>query len=207
MHRQQIAVDQQFQVLGALRRRGGHQIGAVHQPVRRAVMLVEADPVIAKAVERLPGVEMLLIGAHRRRGIEMAFGERVGELGLAALQMVEIGVVGQEVEDKDFHSAASCGVKTGARWPRNARSAVAIAAISAKPQALKKICGGCMPSDRRYPPSTGAAMPPRRPMPSAQPMPLVRMRAGYSFPAVALAPVWLPMIVMPEKKITATSSK
>ena len=149
MHRQQVAVDQQLQALGALRRRGGHQIGAVHQPVRRAVVLVEADPVIAKAVERLPGVEMLLIGALGRRGIEMALGERVGELGLAALQMVEIGVVGQEIEDKDFHSAASCGVRTGARWPRNARSAVAIAAISAKPQALKKICGGCMPSDRR----------------------------------------------------------
>src|SRR6266576_3501066 len=189
MHRQQIAVDQQFQVLGALRRRGGHQVGAVHQPVRRAVVLVEADPVIAKAVERLPGVEMLLVGALGRRGIEMAFGERVGELGLAVLQMVEIGVVGQEVEDEDFHSAASCGVKTGARWPRNARSAVAIAAISAKPQALKKICVG------------------GRPIRSSQPRPLVRMRAGYSLPAVALAPVWLPMIVMPQKKVIANSAK
>src|SRR5204863_5139065 len=207
MHRQQIAVDQQFQVLGALRRRGGHQIGAVHQPVRRAVVLVEADPVIAKAVERFPGVEVLLIGALGRRGIEMPFGERVGELGLAALQMVEIGVVGQEVEDEDFHSAASCGVKTGARWPRNANKAVAIAAISAKPQALKKICVGGRPIRSSQPPSTGAAMPPRRPMPSAQPRPLVRMRAGYSFPAVALAPVWLPMIVMPQKKVIANSAK
>src|SRR5437764_1922314 len=189
MHRQQIAVDQQFQVLGALRRRGGHQIGAVHQPVGRAVMLVEADPVIAEAVERLPGVEMLLIGALGRRGIEMALGERVGELGLAALQMVEIGVVGEKIEDKDFHSAASRGVRTSARWPRNTRSAVATAAISAKPQALKKICGGRMPVASSQPPSTGAAMPPSRPIPRAQPMPLVRMRAGYSFPAVALAPV------------------
>ena len=34
------------------------------------------------------------------------------------------------------------------------------------------------PSDSRYPPNTGAAMPPSLPMPSAQPRPLVRMRAG-----------------------------
>ena len=42
-------------------------------------------------------------------------------------------------------SNISCGVRTGAGSPRNARSAVAIAAISAKPQALKKICRGAMP--------------------------------------------------------------
>ena len=66
VQRQEIAVDQQLQILGALRRRGGHQIGAVHQPVGRAVVLVEPDPVIAELVEQLPGVEMLLIGAHRR---------------------------------------------------------------------------------------------------------------------------------------------
>ncbi len=71
------------------------------------MVLVEADPVIAQAVEKLPGVEMLLIGAHRGRRIEMPLGERVGELGLAAFQMVEIGVIGQEVKDKDFHCAAS----------------------------------------------------------------------------------------------------
>ena len=49
------------------------------------MVLVEADPVIAQAVEQLPGVEMLLIGAHRGRGIEMPLGERIGKLGLAAL--------------------------------------------------------------------------------------------------------------------------
>ena len=37
-------------------------------------------------------------------------------------------------------------------------------------------------------------MPPSRPMPSAQPMPLVRIRAGYSAPQAALARVWLPMM-------------
>src|SRR5437764_7329322 len=149
MHRQQIAVDQQLQALGALRRRGGHQVGAVHQPVRRAVMLVEADPVIAETVERLPGVEMLLIGALGGGGVEMALRQRIGQLGLAALQMIEIGVVGEQVENKDFHCAASCAVKTWARSPRKTSSAVAIAAISAKPQAERKISRGGRPIDSR----------------------------------------------------------
>ncbi len=71
------------------------------------MVLVEADPVIAQPVEEFPGVEMLLIGALGGRGIEMALGQRVGELRFAAFQMVEIGVIGQEVEDEDFHWAAS----------------------------------------------------------------------------------------------------
>ena len=70
---------------------------------------------------------------------------------------------------------SSCG---SARTPRNASSPVAAAAITANTQALRKICVGAIFRDSRYPPSTGAAMPPRRPMPSAQPRPLVRMRAG-----------------------------
>src|SRR5258706_1388620 len=157
-------------------------------------MLVEADPVIAEAVERLPGVEMLLVGALGGLRIEMPFCQRIGELGGALLQMVEIGVVGQQVEDEDFHWAASCGVKTGARSPRNASKAVAAAAIRAKPQALKKICVGVRPIRSSQPPSTGAAMPPKRPMPSAQPRPQVRMPARDSLPQVAFGPVWLPMI-------------
>ena len=54
VQRQQIAVDQQLQILGALRRRGRHQIGAVHQPVRRAVVLVEPDPVVARICRAPP---------------------------------------------------------------------------------------------------------------------------------------------------------
>src|SRR5947209_20633156 len=104
------------------------------------MVLVEADPVIAETVECFPGVEMLLLGAHRGGGIEMPLRQRVGQLGVAALQMVEIGVVGQQVEDKDFHSAASVATRRCTRSPRNANSAVAIAAIAAKPQALRKIC-------------------------------------------------------------------
>ena len=62
--------------------------------------------------------------------------------------------------------------------PRSTSSAVAVAATSAKKHALKKICCGGRPRASRKPPSGAAAMPPRRPMPSAQPIPLVRMRAG-----------------------------
>src|SRR5438067_1084499 len=113
------------------------------------MVLVEADPVIAEAVERLPGVEMLLIGAFRGGGVEMAPRQRVGQLGLAALQVVEIGVIGQQIEDKDLHCAASCAVRTSVRWPRNTRRAVAIAAISAKPQALRKISRGGRPIDNK----------------------------------------------------------
>src|SRR5436305_15330464 len=102
-------------------------------------MLVEADPVIAETVERLPGVEMLGIGALRGGGIEMALRQRVGQLGAALLQMVEIGVVGQPVEDEDFHCAASFAVTSLARSPRNTSRAVASAAISAKPQAPRQV--------------------------------------------------------------------
>ena len=102
-------------------------------------MLVEPDPVIAAFVEQLPGVEMLLIGAHRRVAVEILAGQRVGQLGLAALQMIEIGVVGQQVEDEDFHGVASSICSAATRLPRNANSAVATAAITAKPQALRKI--------------------------------------------------------------------
>ena len=36
---------------------------------------------------------MLLVGAHRRPGVEMELGQQVGQLGLAALQVVEVGFV------------------------------------------------------------------------------------------------------------------
>src|SRR5262249_676455 len=111
--------------------------------------------------------------------IEMALRERVGELGLGAtLQMIEIGIVSEQVENEDFHDAASWTAKRSPGSPRNARNAVATAAITAKPIALKNTCRGSSPRANKKPPSGAAAMPPKRPMPSAQPMPLVRIRAG-----------------------------
>ena len=44
VQRQQVAVDQQLEPLGALRGGGRHQVGRVHQAVGRAVVLVEAEP-------------------------------------------------------------------------------------------------------------------------------------------------------------------
>ena len=44
-------------------------------------------------------------------------------------------------------------------------------------------------------------MPPSRPMPSAQPTPVERIRAGYSAATMALAPSWLPIIAAPAPRI------
>ena len=72
MQRQQVAVDQELQLLGALRGRRRHQVRRVHQPVGRAVMLVEADAVIAEPVHLLPRLEMLGVGPHRDVSLEVA---------------------------------------------------------------------------------------------------------------------------------------
>jgi hypothetical protein len=80
VQRQQVAVDQQLQPLGALRRRRGHQVGRVHQPVGRAVMLVEADAVVAQAIERLPRLEMLGVGLRRDLRLEVLRRQRIGQL-------------------------------------------------------------------------------------------------------------------------------
>ena len=106
VQRQQIAVNQQLQVLGALRRGGGEQIRRVHQSVGRAVMLVEADAIIAEPVELLPGGEMLGVGARRDLGREMLSRQRIGQLA-ADFQMFELLAIGQQVKDKDFHSITS----------------------------------------------------------------------------------------------------
>ncbi len=77
VQRQQVAVDQQFHPLGALRGRRGHQVGRVHQPVRRAMVLVEAKPVVAEAVDLFPGVEVFGVGADGDVGPEVLRGQRV----------------------------------------------------------------------------------------------------------------------------------
>ena len=61
---------------------------------------------------------------------------------------------------------------------QNTSSDVATAAISANKPATKKMRVGGKPTANKYPPKIGATIPPSRPMPSAHPMPLVRMRAG-----------------------------
>src|SRR6516165_5062462 len=65
-------------------------------------MLVKANPVVSAPIERLPGVEMLRVGPHRDLGVEVVFAERVRQR-LAVFEVVEIGAVRQEIEDKDLH--------------------------------------------------------------------------------------------------------
>src|SRR5215469_11197112 len=89
------------------------------------MVLVEADTVIAELIHLLPGFEMLGIGAHRDVGLEVAAGERVGELA-ADLEMVELFAIGEQVEDEDFHARfpVTCrwcgryGVSSGSAKPR-----------------------------------------------------------------------------------------
>ena len=80
VQRQQIAVDQEFQPLGALRGGRRHQVGRIHQPIGRAMMLVEADAVIAQPVHLFPGIEMLGVGADRDVRLEMPLAQRIGQL-------------------------------------------------------------------------------------------------------------------------------
>ena len=75
VQRQQIPVDQEFQPLGALRGGRRHQVGRIHQPVGRAMMLVEADAVIAQPVHLFPGIEVLGVGADRDVRLEMTFAQ------------------------------------------------------------------------------------------------------------------------------------
>jgi hypothetical protein len=56
-------------------------------------MLVEPDPVVAELVEGLPRLEVLLVGAHRHLGLEVAPGQGPRQL-IALLQVVEMLAVG-----------------------------------------------------------------------------------------------------------------
>ena len=106
VQRQEIAVDQQFEPLGALRRRGGQQVRRVHQAVGRAVVLVEPHPVIPQAVELFPGLEVLGIGPRGDFGLEIFLGQRVGQL-VVDLQVLELFAVSQEIEYEDLHLVRS----------------------------------------------------------------------------------------------------
>jgi len=110
-----------------------------------------------------------------RETAEHAVRRRVRYLLQAHIAADPGGVLNQTTT---VHQAGDWSGSGSARTPRSAKSPVATAATTANRQALKKICRGAIPNDSRYPPSTGAAIPPSLPMPSAQPRPLVRIRAG-----------------------------
>src|SRR5438309_10567994 len=53
VEREQVAVDQELESLGALSSRGGQEVGRVHEPVRRVVMCVEAYTVVTEQIHGL----------------------------------------------------------------------------------------------------------------------------------------------------------
>jgi hypothetical protein len=99
---QQVAVDQQLQPLGALRRCSRQQVRRVHQSVRRAMVLIEPDAVIAEPVEFLPRLEMFDIGARGDLRVAVFLRQFVGDF-----QVFELLTVSQEIEYEDFHRVAS----------------------------------------------------------------------------------------------------
>ena len=80
--RQQVTVDKDLQLLGALRDRCGEKVGRVHQAVRRGVVFVHRDAVEAVLLELDPAVEVLGIGPRRYLWLDELFRKWPSEFGL-----------------------------------------------------------------------------------------------------------------------------
>src|ERR1019366_7539393 len=104
VQRQQVAVNQEFETFGPLRGGCRHQVWRVHQSVRRTMMFIETDAVIAETVHFFPGIEMLGVGANGHVRLEVPVRQRVGEFA-ADLEMVELFAIGEQVENENFHDA------------------------------------------------------------------------------------------------------
>src|SRR5260370_12306214 len=132
---------------------------------------------------------MLLVGAHRRPGVEMALGQQVGQLGLAALQVAEVGFVSQEVEDKTF--TARPPVPPGAL--RRRRGTLAMPSQSPRSAQTGRRSRRSPSAADHAPiasrPGIGETMLPIPPMPTAHPIPLLPTHAPYTFPPAPLNPV------------------
>ena len=103
VQRQQVAVDEKLHPLRPLSGGGGEQVGGVHEPVRRSVVLVEPHAVVPQPFQRVPGRQVLGVRTHRHIGLEVALGQRPWQL-LAILQMIEVLPVGQKIEDEHVHT-------------------------------------------------------------------------------------------------------
>ena len=71
------------------------------------MVLVEADAVVAQPVHRLPRVEVLGVRLHRHLRLEVAPRQRPRQL-VALLQVVEVFVVGKQVEHEHAHAGPPC---------------------------------------------------------------------------------------------------
>ena len=81
-----------------------------------------------------PGRRSVLVAAGAAAAASAPNGDKVSP----PFQVVEIGVLGQKVENEDFHYAISTAAMRLVCRPGNTRNAVAMAAISANRQADKK---------------------------------------------------------------------
>ena len=81
-----------------------------------------------------PGRRSVLVAAGAAAAASAPNGDKVSP----PFQVVEIGVLGQKVENEDFHDAVCIVAMRLLCLPGNARNAVATAAISANRQADKK---------------------------------------------------------------------
>ena len=70
--------------------------------MRRGVVLVQADAVVAEPVHLLPHREMLLVGARRDLRLEIGARQRKRHVP-PRLELVEVAVIGQQVEQEDLH--------------------------------------------------------------------------------------------------------
>ena len=77
-------------------------LGEIIRPCGVVWCSFKPDAVEAELVHLLPDLEMLLVGARADLGIPMVARQRIGDQ-LVALVVLEVAVVGQQVEDEDFH--------------------------------------------------------------------------------------------------------
>ena len=75
--------------------------------MRCGVVLVEAYTVEAERVHFFPDREMFLVSARRDLGVEVIARQRIGQMAVC-LVLVEVLVVGEEVEKIDFHGQIPC---------------------------------------------------------------------------------------------------
>ena len=113
VQRQQVAEHQEFELLHLPAGRRRHHVGRHLQAVRRGVVLVEADAVVAERVHFRPDVQMCGVAPRRDFRIEIFARQRIGD-ETVLFEFIEMLPVGEQVHQIDFHG-------TSGAWPARRR--------------------------------------------------------------------------------------